>query len=70
MHSVYYIVFCRLGYQSLLGEVEEGMRSVIVTASNYDELKLIHTIRRLYQRSPTGDFTVHVPLVIVLTFVN
>eukprot|EP01034_Spumella_vulgaris_P024512 gene24512-30866_t len=43
----------RLGIQSLLGEVEEGMRSVIVTASNYDELKLIHTVRRLYQRSST-----------------
>jgi glycerol-3-phosphate O-acyltransferase/dihydroxyacetone phosphate acyltransferase len=38
-------------YQALLHEVEDGMRSVIVTAKDYNELKLIHTIRRLYQRS-------------------
>lgn len=41
------------GYHTLLNQVEEGMRSVIVTADNYAELKLIHTIRRLYQRSST-----------------
>lgn len=43
----------RLAYQELLGEIEEGMRSVIVTATDYSELKLIHTVRRLYQRSST-----------------
>lgn len=43
----------RLAYQGLLQQIEEGMRSVIVTASDYSELKLIHTARRLYQRGPT-----------------
>lgn len=43
----------RVAYHQLLGEIEEGMRSVIVTASDYSELKLIHTVRRLYQRSST-----------------
>ena len=33
------------------------MRSVIVTAPDYSELKLIHTIRRLYQRNPTSMAT-------------
>lgn len=41
----------RSGYQALLGAVEEGMRSVIVTAPDYAELKLLHTVRRLLQRS-------------------
>jgi len=41
----------REAYQQMLGHIEEGMRSVIVTASDYNELKLIHTVRRLYQRS-------------------
>jgi glycerol-3-phosphate O-acyltransferase/dihydroxyacetone phosphate acyltransferase len=41
----------------LLHEVEEGMRSVIVTASDYNELKLIHTVRRLFQRSSTDTPT-------------
>ena len=44
----------RTAYQTLLHQVEEGMRSVIVTASDYNELKLIHAARRLYQRSPVG----------------
>lgn len=44
----------RLGYQALLSKVEEGMRSVIVTAPNYNELKLIHTVRRVYQRTPSA----------------
>ena len=44
----------RLGYQSLLAKVEEGMRSVIVTAPNYNELKLIHTVRRIYQHTPSA----------------
>lgn len=41
----------REAYQELLHQVEDGMRSVIVTAPDYNELKLIHTVRRLYQRS-------------------
>ena len=44
----------RQGYQTLLAKVEEGMRSVIVTAPDYSELKLIHTARRLYQKSPSA----------------
>ena len=32
------------------------MRSVIVTATDYEELTMIHTVRRLYQR-PTGVTT-------------
>lgn len=43
----------RRGYQALLREIEDGMRSVIVTATDYTELKLIHTARRLYPRTPT-----------------
>jgi glycerol-3-phosphate O-acyltransferase / dihydroxyacetone phosphate acyltransferase len=34
----------------LLEEVESNMRSVIVSAPDYDTLELIHTARRLYQR--------------------
>jgi glycerol-3-phosphate O-acyltransferase / dihydroxyacetone phosphate acyltransferase len=41
-------------YQAVLQEVEQGMRSVIVTAKDYNELKLIHTVRRLWQPSPTS----------------
>eukprot|EP01038_Epipyxis_sp_PR26KG_P008093 gene8093-10962_t len=41
----------RTAYQTLLKEVEDGMRSVIVTAPDYGELKLIHTVRRMFQRS-------------------
>ena len=41
----------REAYQALLSQVADGMRSTLVTANNYDELKLIHTARRLYQRS-------------------
>jgi glycerol-3-phosphate O-acyltransferase/dihydroxyacetone phosphate acyltransferase len=44
----------REAYQRLLGNVEDGMRGVIVTAPNYNELLLIHTMRRLYQRSSAG----------------
>lgn len=43
----------RVGYQLLLSKVEQGMRSVLVTAPDYSELKLIHTVRRLYQRNAT-----------------
>lgn len=43
-----------MAYQTLLHSVECGMRSVIVTAPDYAELKLIHTIRRLYQRNSTS----------------
>eukprot|EP00597_Dinobryon_sp_UTEXLB2267_P004777 CAMPEP_0170077660 /NCGR_PEP_ID=MMETSP0019_2-20121128/14427_1 /TAXON_ID=98059 /ORGANISM="Dinobryon sp., Strain UTEXLB2267" /LENGTH=590 /DNA_ID=CAMNT_0010290111 /DNA_START=209 /DNA_END=1981 /DNA_ORIENTATION=- len=41
----------RAAYQELLREVEHGMRSVIVTATDYSELKLIHTVRRMYQHT-------------------
>lgn len=41
----------RDAYTELLTQVEDGMRSVLVTASSYGELKLIHTFRRLYQGS-------------------
>ena len=44
----------RQGYQSLLGKVEEGMRSVIVTAPDYTELKHIHSARRMYQKTPSA----------------
>lgn len=47
----------RDAYQALLHNVEYGLRSVIVTAPNYNELLLIHTARRLYQRSSTGQTT-------------
>ena len=47
----------RDAYQALLSRVEEGMRSVIVTAPNYNELLLIHTTRRLYQRASAGQTT-------------
>jgi glycerol-3-phosphate O-acyltransferase/dihydroxyacetone phosphate acyltransferase len=47
----------RTAYQTLLSKVEEGMRSVIVTASDYGELKLIHSFRRLYQRASSGITT-------------
>lgn len=38
----------RQAYQLLLHEIETSMRSVIVTAADYQELKLIHTARRLF----------------------
>ena len=44
----------RDGYQALLQKVEDGIRSVIVTASGYETLALIHTARRLYQRADRG----------------
>ena len=47
----------RSAYQALLQQVENGMRSVIVTAHDYNDLKLVHTIRRLYQRSATSMTT-------------
>jgi glycerol-3-phosphate O-acyltransferase/dihydroxyacetone phosphate acyltransferase len=40
----------RSAYTELLTEVSEGMRSVIVTADNYEDLQLIHTVRRLYKK--------------------
>jgi len=40
------------GYQQLLTRVEESMKGVLVTAPDYNELKLLHTARRLYQ-NPT-----------------
>ena len=43
----------RDAYHSLLSNVADGMRSVIVTAADYDQLKIIHTVRRLYQRPST-----------------
>jgi glycerol-3-phosphate O-acyltransferase/dihydroxyacetone phosphate acyltransferase len=42
----------RAAYQSLLHDVEHGMRSVIVTAPLYSVLKIVHTVRRLYQSQP------------------
>lgn len=47
----------RVGYQTLLQQVEDGMRSVLVTAGTYDELKLIHTTRRLFQRASSGKIS-------------
>mmetsp|Transcript_3409 Transcript_3409/g.5306 ORF Transcript_3409/g.5306 Transcript_3409/m.5306 type:complete len:681 (-) Transcript_3409:158-2200(-) len=47
----------RLAYQALLEQIASGMRSVIVTAPDYSNLKLIHTLRRLYQRSSTNTTT-------------
>jgi glycerol-3-phosphate O-acyltransferase/dihydroxyacetone phosphate acyltransferase len=44
----------RDGYQALLHQVEDGIRSVIITAPNYETLSLIHTARRLYQRADMG----------------
>lgn len=41
----------RDAFLELLTNVEDGMRSVIVAASDYSELRLIHTVRRLYQRA-------------------
>lgn len=43
--------------QALLQQVEKGMRSVIVTAHDYNDLKLVHTVRRLYQYSATSMST-------------
>jgi len=40
----------RQAYTELLSAVSEGMRSVIITADNYEDLQLIHTVRRLYKR--------------------
>lgn len=44
----------RDGYQALLSKVEDGIRSVIVTAPGYEQLTMIHTVRRLYQREGSG----------------
>jgi glycerol-3-phosphate O-acyltransferase/dihydroxyacetone phosphate acyltransferase len=44
-------------YAALLQQVEKGMRSVIVTAHDYNDLKLVHTVRRLHQRSSTSTTT-------------
>eukprot|EP00428_Durinskia_dybowskii_P063624 CAMPEP_0170363748 /NCGR_PEP_ID=MMETSP0117_2-20130122/5017_1 /TAXON_ID=400756 /ORGANISM="Durinskia baltica, Strain CSIRO CS-38" /LENGTH=599 /DNA_ID=CAMNT_0010618225 /DNA_START=255 /DNA_END=2054 /DNA_ORIENTATION=+ len=47
----------KLAYHALLQQVENGMRSVIVTAHDYNDLKMVHTVRRLYQRSSTSMST-------------
>ena len=47
----------KLAYQALLQQVEKGMRSVLVTAHDYNDLKLVHTVRRLFQRSATSMST-------------
>jgi glycerol-3-phosphate O-acyltransferase / dihydroxyacetone phosphate acyltransferase len=47
----------REALSNLLGSVRDGMRSVIVAAADYSELKLIHTTRRLYQRPTSGMTT-------------
>jgi len=41
----------KTAYNSFLSIIEEGMRGVIVTTPDYDSQKLLHTARRLYQRS-------------------
>lgn len=43
-------------YHSLLKQVARGMRSTLVTATDYAELKLVHVFRRLYQ-SQTSTIT-------------
>jgi glycerol-3-phosphate O-acyltransferase / dihydroxyacetone phosphate acyltransferase len=40
---------------ALLEEVETNMRSVILSAPDYETLELIHTARRLYQRKRFGS---------------
>jgi glycerol-3-phosphate O-acyltransferase / dihydroxyacetone phosphate acyltransferase len=40
---------------ALLDEVETNMRSVILSAPDYETLELIHTARRLYQRKRVGS---------------
>jgi glycerol-3-phosphate O-acyltransferase / dihydroxyacetone phosphate acyltransferase len=47
----------RQASHELLSSVRDGMRSVIVAASDYAELKMIHTARRLYQRPASGITT-------------
>jgi glycerol-3-phosphate O-acyltransferase/dihydroxyacetone phosphate acyltransferase len=47
----------RDAFQRLLTTVREGMQSALVTATDYNELKLIHTTRRLYQRASSGITT-------------
>lgn len=47
----------RQAFHELLSSVRDGMRSVIVAASDYAELKMIHTARRLYQRPASGITT-------------
>jgi glycerol-3-phosphate O-acyltransferase/dihydroxyacetone phosphate acyltransferase len=49
--TVYHEVSKREAYQDLLSDIEKGMRSVIVTAPKYSELKLVHTARRLYYQN-------------------
>ena len=45
----------RAAYAESLKQIAEGMRNVIVTASDYHELKLIHTVRRLWQRPSSRE---------------
>ena len=40
--------------QALLGQVQDAMRAVVVTARTYDDLRLIHTLRRLYQKASSA----------------
>lgn len=47
----------KAAYADVLETVEDGLRSVIVTAPNYNQLLLVHTARRLYQRSSSGTST-------------
>jgi glycerol-3-phosphate O-acyltransferase/dihydroxyacetone phosphate acyltransferase len=47
----------REALSTLLEDVEDGMRSVIVTAPDYAELRLIHTIRRMYQHTGSQGIT-------------
>eukprot|EP00953_Heterococcus_sp_UTEX-ZZ885_P028211 15055-Heterococcus_DN1.PRE.1 len=41
----------RLAYTALMVQIEDSMRSCIVTAPDYNALKLVYTARRLYQPS-------------------
>mmetsp|Transcript_16170 Transcript_16170/g.33159 ORF Transcript_16170/g.33159 Transcript_16170/m.33159 type:complete len:697 (-) Transcript_16170:32-2122(-) len=41
----------------LLKKIEDGMRSVIVTAPDYDTLKHVHVARRLWKRDPSNKMT-------------
>lgn len=44
----------RAAQQDLLNKVEMGMRNVLVTAPDYESLKLIHLARRLYSKHPSN----------------
>lgn len=55
LYKVYKEQSRRVAYQALLSQVQDAMRAVVVTARSYDDLKLIHTLRRLYQRASAAS---------------